>query len=251
MVATDPTGTTDGPIESFKTEPLEAPLIDGESALAVTQTDADLHALINPNFQASTYQFKLGTDTSYGLATLPATPGELGAAFGDQEVGIDLHAEGVSLEPNTVYHYEASATNESGTTEGLAAVGDESFLTLPALPTAITRSASAVATSATIAGEVNPGNSGEPQDETTYYFQYGHTTSYGVQVPLAAGAIGEGTSPVRETASLTGLEPGSTYHYRIVATNGPGGSPRVPTAKTSSSRPLRTPRSWAACRSAP
>jgi hypothetical protein len=231
VIATNATGSTEGEAKEFTTEAKKPPSIDGESATGVTQTDAQLHALINANDQTTSYQFKLGTDTSYTLATIPITPGELGAAFGDQEVGIDLGGEGVELEPNTEYHFEAVASNTAGSTDGLVARGDEHFLTLPTPPTVITGEATEVsANTATIAGSVNPGSSGVNSD-TSYYFQYSTDTSYSTQIPSVAADAGQGTSPVPETASLTGLQPNTTYHYRIIATNdnanAAGGAPQL------------------------
>jgi hypothetical protein len=52
-------------------------------------------------------------------------------------------------------------------------------------------------------------------NETTYWWQYGTTTSYG-QTTRPTG-IGSGTAPVPVTDTLTGLVPGATYHYRLVA----------------------------------
>ncbi len=230
VVATNGTGATNGPIQSFTTLGLEAPLIDEEKSSELKQTDARLSALINPNFQLTTFQFKVGTDTSYGLGTVPAAPGEL-TGFGDQEVAVDLAAEGVLLEPNTEYHYEALATNAGGTTEGLAVQGDQTFLTLPASPDATTGSASSVsATSATVSGTVNPSNSGHAaQDDTTYIFEFGHTASYGLQAPLTPGDAGEGASTVPESETLKGLDPGTIYHYRISASNNNTGTPQVVT----------------------
>ena len=54
-------------------------------------------------------------------------------------------------------------------------------------------------------------------EDTTYYWQYGTTTDYGQQTqPID---IGDGTDPVQVSGSLTGLSPGTTYHYRLVAAN--------------------------------
>jgi hypothetical protein len=53
--------------------------------------------------------------------------------------------------------------------------------------------------------------------DTTYAFQYGTTTGYGTATPAA---VAPGTSPtVNATFPLTGLKPGVTYHYRLVASN--------------------------------
>src|ERR1039457_3399237 len=59
VVASNATGTTDGAPQTFTTLAAERPLIDGESSGEVTQTGAHLHALINPNYQATRYQFML------------------------------------------------------------------------------------------------------------------------------------------------------------------------------------------------
>ncbi len=228
VLATNATGTTEGKVEEFTTATLPAPLIDGENAFNVTQTDAQLQALINANYQTTAFHFALGTDTSYSLVPVFAQ-GELGAGFGDSEINVDLHAEGIELQPNTEYHYEAVATNETGTIEGLTALGDTTFITLPDPPTVNTGEASSITpNSAEIAGTVNPGSSGQSlQDDTTYLFQYGPDTTYGSQAPLTPGDAGEGESPVPETASLTGLKHGAAYHYRIIATNNSDKTPQT------------------------
>jgi len=57
-------------------------------------------------------------------------------------------------------------------------------------------------------------------EATSYYWQYGTTASYGSRTKsLSAGA---GTAPVAITSQLAQLKPGTTYHYRLVATNSSG-----------------------------
>ena len=100
---------------------------------------------------------------------------------------------------------------------------------------------------ATLEGQIDPHK--EQLDplgvsKTTYFFEYGTTSSYGdsapsipamtvgseVELPIAwlycpipestAGCKIRTPDPVRAVGvSLTGLEPGVTYHYRLVATN--------------------------------
>jgi Fungal fucose-specific lectin len=55
---------------------------------------------------------------------------------------------------------------------------------------------------------------------TTYHFDYGTTTGYGSSTPN--GAAGSGYTSVGENATVTGLEPSTTYHYRIVASSSAG-----------------------------
>lgn len=57
---------------------------------------------------------------------------------------------------------------------------------------------------------------------TTFYFEYGATASYGSQT--TAQTAPSGFTTLNATFSLTGLQPGTTYHYRLVATNTAGAS---------------------------
>lgn len=82
-----------------------------------------------------------------------------------------------------------------------------------ATPTATTGDATNVSqTLATLNGTVNPNGT-----TTTYVFQYGTTTAYGNT--SSTGSAGSGTTPVAAARNVGGLAPGTTYHYRIVATN--------------------------------
>jgi hypothetical protein len=85
-------------------------------------------------------------------------------------------------------------------------------------PLATTGAASSISTTgATLNGTVNPERS-----PTTYYFQYGTTTSYGSKVPASAAEAGSAHEAVAVSQSPSGLSPGTTYHYRLVTTNSEG-----------------------------
>ncbi|HEY2537334.1 MAG TPA: fibronectin type III domain-containing protein [Solirubrobacteraceae bacterium] len=85
-------------------------------------------------------------------------------------------------------------------------------------PTVSTSNASgATFSSAVVHGNVNPNGL-----ITNYVFQYGTTSGYGGQTPLAPA--GNGTISIRLTQTISGLQPGTTYHYRIVAVNSAGTS---------------------------
>ena len=83
-------------------------------------------------------------------------------------------------------------------------------------PVATTTAATSVAiTTATLNGTVNP--KGLP---TNYHFEWGTTTAYGNNT--ATVSAGSGTIVVPVNANLSGLTPGTTYHFRLVAVNGQG-----------------------------
>jgi hypothetical protein len=54
---------------------------------------------------------------------------------------------------------------------------------------------------------------------TTYRFEYGPDQSYGMSVPANPIGIGEGETGIAVQQPITGLQPGTTYHFRVVATN--------------------------------
>ena len=72
-------------------------------------------------------------------------------------------------------------------------------------------------TGATLNGLVNPSGS-----EAKYCFEYGPTSSYGTKTGEVGAGSGMGS--LEESATVTGLSAGATYHYRIVATSSRGTS---------------------------
>jgi hypothetical protein len=83
-------------------------------------------------------------------------------------------------------------------------------------PTVVSGAASVQsAREATVEGTIDP-----EAIASTYHFEYGNGSSYDSRsVEVAAGA---GSGPVTVTATLKGLEPNKTYHYRIVGSNASG-----------------------------
>ncbi|MCW3069237.1 MAG: hypothetical protein JWL67_1862 [Solirubrobacterales bacterium] len=85
-----------------------------------------------------------------------------------------------------------------------------------ALPTVATGQAHEVSYgSAVLRGFVNPSGA-----NTSYYFQYGLTKAYGGQSTIAGA--GGGTHTVTVSAPISGLQPLSLYHFRVVAVNSAG-----------------------------
>jgi hypothetical protein len=206
LIASNPNGTAKGGDQTVTT--LSArPSVHGQSSLDVTRTGATVSALVNPNNQDTHYFFQYGTDITYSLGSIPASPGEdMGTEFGDQSKEAKLSG----LEPNTLYHYRAVAVNATGTTEGV----DHTFTTLPNGPSVTTGAASGVGQSAaTLTGTIDPQGA-----DTSYYFEYSGPGTFSI----VTGNAGSGSGGAAVAAPVSGLSPGATYQYRLVATNAGG-----------------------------
>jgi len=104
--------------------------------------------------------------------------------------------------------------------------------TVAVVPAAITGPVTSVGPStATVTGTVNPNG-----QATTWYIDYGTSTSYGTKT--ANVSAGSGTANTGVSANLTGLTPGTTYHYRVVATNSSGTARGADGIFTTSSSPV-------------
>ena len=113
------------------------------------------------------------------------------------------------LQPGATYYYVAFATNSSGT-----AYGDEfSFTTQGAVPDAKTEGYKELKTnSVKVFGVVSANNL-----STTIRFEYGTSSSYG----NSASSVNSPTNENLFTDSvvIAGLNPNTTYHFRVVAEN--------------------------------
>ncbi len=101
----------------------------------------------------------------------------------------------------------------------------------PAAPAASSGSATPGITSSSLGGTVDPNG-----EATSYRFQYGKTTSYGSQTAL--GSVHAGTSPVAVSAAAGGLQPSTTYHYRVIAFNAGGPAAGVDRTFTTRAAPV-------------
>jgi len=100
--------------------------------------------------------------------------------------------------------------------------GDDILLTyMPPVPGTLKPSisvcspTSVASDSAVLNGIINPKGI-----DTTYYFQYGTSTSYGSTT--SSTTLGAGTIATSVNTLISGLTPNSTYYYRLVATNDGG-----------------------------
>jgi NHL repeat len=217
----------EGPVRSFTT-PAPAPSAVTGGAAGVGSSSALLNGLVDPGSMGvssdTRWCFQYGTTMGYGQGVSPGSAGDAGQ--GEGSVPVDAQLSG--LWPDTVYHYRLVAVNSLGlglgspacnTPGGIESVGaDETFMTgTPSPPALETGGVSAItSSSATLSATVDPGGIA-----TTYEFDLGTDTTYGARV------FGEETSsmtPLGVTVSVGGLQPGRTYHYRVVASSVYGAS---------------------------
>jgi DNA-binding beta-propeller fold protein YncE len=199
-----------------------APLVQSETATNITETSATLNATIVPFGLDTTCVFQYVDDATfqssgYGSATTVAcVPPDLGSAFNFVAASADISG----LTQGTLYHFRAVATNSDGTVNG----ADKTFLTL-GQPSITNESASSVTdTTATLNAMVNPLGF-----DTTCTFQYVTDAAFqmsqyttATSVDCSPSDVGSGTTPQTVSANITGLTPGTTYHFRAVATNSAG-----------------------------
>jgi hypothetical protein len=233
VVAENGFGTTYGKDRTFTTAEAPEPTVSDARVEEVTPTTATLSAVITPKRGAASWLFEWGHTTVYGSYT--ESEPVLNAAT-NESFPIEVTITG--LEPGSLYHFRAVAFNFSGVTRG----EDLTFKT-PSAPAIVATSSSGVTeTGATLSARV------QSEAGAEIHFEFGMTASYGSTVPGSA-AGGDAFAPTW-SATLTGLAPGTTYHYRAVATNQIGtttGPDGTFTTAPAAARPPGTPPAQKKC----
>ncbi|MHB8658974.1 MAG: hypothetical protein ACYC91_13645 [Solirubrobacteraceae bacterium] len=178
-----------------------SPSVATDSATLIGSSSAVLNGHVNPNGATTAYNFDVGLTTAYGIVTPTQELGKLTKS-------VRVKAPVSDLLPGTVYHYRLAAINAAGGALG----GDRTFKTSGSPPPEVaTGPANDLGPfSANLTGVVNQHGAA-----TTYVFQYGTTISYGYET--FSRVVPAGETPVTVTEALTALEPGTIFHYRIVA----------------------------------
>jgi hypothetical protein len=190
------------------------PTIDSQSVHQPTGTStAKIETKINPSGFDTHYRIEYGPTAAYGSQTAPIDIGESSA---DQE----LTAELTGLHSGTTYHYRVLAENSQGQVESPY---DQIFTTENALRIDSVSATEVGPTTATLNAQINPLG-----HESFYHFEY-DTNPYalgeaphGTQVPPADEPLGNGSTDVSVAQPISGLQPNTTYYYRVVAHNSLG-----------------------------
>ena len=175
---------------------------------AITSSGAHLSGTVDPHGDSGSAHFDY---RRVGASDWISNPDQSVSGEGPQPVEEDL----TGLLGNADYEVRLVA-NVSGLGETSTAATFHTLLVPPVVETG--KATSITDTTAELNGTIDAIG-----DQTTYRFEYGTTTAYGSKAPAGAeGIAGNGVAPRAFSRPVSGLQPLTTYHYRLVATNSAG-----------------------------
>jgi hypothetical protein len=178
------------------------------SASNVTPTAATLNGTVNPKGkQPTSCVFEYGPENQPYNQSVTCAQSLSVIGNGNMPVSVDAKISGLTQGE----HYHFRLVTNSGQ-------GDASHFITPVPPTVDFEEAiDTQANNATLIGRVNPGGG-----ETSYHFEYGPDTAYGVSAPVPGGTVEADLIDAPVSVSLSGLTPSTEYHFRLVASNAAG-----------------------------
>lgn len=179
---------------------------------ALGNTKATLQAELNPEGEETTFKFEYAT----GSTTKSTSSSTLPADFELHEATIEVG----ELEPETTYHCRVVAENASSTSPMVGEEGE--FTTRPGFEFGPAWSSSVQESSAVINVEGDPLGvpaTGQVEYVTDAQYQAGRFTE-AQTAPTPELEFGNGEGMQLRSVALTGLAPGTLYHFRLRARNG-------------------------------
>ena len=176
----------------------------------ITSTAATVNATVNPNgAPAVSYQVEYSSDF-VTFTTVPVTP----VAVGDGTLDVPVSQALAGLDVNTMYAYRFVVKRPYNAD---VASDYDIFTTAAVAPAVSATVAYPSEQTARLTARINPQGL-----ETTYRFEYGRDSSYGSALPSEPKLVGDGRVLVRVLETVGGLEPATTYHFRVVTSNAAG-----------------------------
>jgi hypothetical protein len=195
-----------------KIKPHYVPALKTEAASAIARTSAQLNASFDGNGEETEYQFEWG-EGKIGQGPLTESSGFLNAGSPVTHTALNFVATGLTA--GTTYHFRVVAESALGESIGY----EREFTAAPAVSNLETEDATDIDTSsATLHGSFDIDAEG---GDTHYYFQYGLSESYGSVAPVGSPPGADaGSTPGHPSVQQTiEVNPGTTYHFRVAASN--------------------------------
>jgi NHL repeat len=193
--------------------PITPPSVVMHPVEDITAVSATFKGTVNPNgtVASTRYRFEYSGDGGATWERVPASDVDIGNDNADEDVTQAVE----DLEPNTAYLARLVATRDNAA--GSATSAPPRSFTTPAAPPGISEvgAREVTDTTALLAGNVDPNRL-----HSTYRFEYGPDTSYGTTTVV--DNAGSGATRVPVSKAVTGLQPNTTYHFRLVASNAAG-----------------------------
>jgi hypothetical protein len=212
---------------TFETPPaptLAAPEVTINPVTGNNGTAATFSGTVNPNApeaEPASPEVEAEYRTKWRFECVPSCDGGEGELAADNSPHAVEHEAHLLIEPNQNYTVKLVAENDGGRT-----VAEESFQSptvppaagyLPSAPVSLVND-----TEARLAGTIDPRDSGTV---TECKFEYGLTAAYGATVPCALEHENETDGTIFASSGISGLQPNTTYHFRLVAGNATGSLP--------------------------
>ena len=221
------------------TQAQSVPSVSTGPATLMSSRSVMLNMDVNPKGNNTQIWFEIGTSQLFG-----SNRGHQSIGNGSSSVAIRVGLINLSL--GTTYYYRAAAQNSGGVSHGetksfttstesnsgsganssnsngssntsnISSGSGNSTTTDVGTPLVASNGPASVSiNSATVNGSINPNNS-----QTNFWFEFGPTASLGLTTSVQSLSAGNSWQLV--SGSLTGLDSGKPYYYRVVAQNGYG-----------------------------
>lgn len=205
--ATNVAGISYGDEVFFTTDPVIIPTLTTRTISGITSTTSVSGGTISDNGGASI--------TARGVCWSTASSPTIDDDKTSNGTGKGSYTSNISgLEPGTMYHVRAYATNSAGTAYG----NELTFTTSVTVPSLTTSEASAVTQTAATSGGIITSNGGATVSNSGICWGILHNPS------LADSYTSEGIETGSFTSYMTDLSPNTRYYVRAYATNSVGTS---------------------------
>ena len=213
LVATGEGGNSEGARKNSTTLADELAVTTGEAS-AVTKHSATLNGTVNPGGSPVTScEFEYGTTKGELKSSDPV----LGARPARARTPVDVSAEVTGLAPNTTYYFKLVAENEAGASPVPAPKHSSPPPGTRPRSRRVKRPAWARPPPRSRARSTR-----RAKKSTSCAVEYGTTPALGSSASCPSLPASRGSARSKWRSQVTGLSPGTTYYYRVVAKS-PGG----------------------------